>query len=190
MKNTKAMLSLGMVCLAAVILQCTNLPVISGSVPYLTFCACSLIAWKDKRRLPGIFKILLFGLMGLPLFDFVFSMLTAWLLSGILSALIVIFLQSCVYFAAFVLINAWINKRQIMLKPKAYAILLSLILIYSALEGIHAVSLVYSFGQAMGQGNIFALLSAINGNWVLSVISKFVFYSGVFYTSVQLTQNR
>ncbi len=187
MEKTKVMLSLGSVCLIALVLQST-ISVISILIPYLTFCACSFIVCEKKREISNIFKIILFGLLGLPIFDFVFSMFTASLSSNLLSSVVVIALQNCIYFAAFVFVNAWINQKKNILQPKIYAVLFPLILVYSLLEGVNTLAFVNYMNQAIEQGNIFSLLSAIDGNSIFSVISKFAFYLGVFYSSIQFSK--
>ena len=79
MKISKRHIILGIICLISAILQCISS--ISIIIPYLAFCLCSFVIGMKGKKTFGIIIVLLLGLVGLPVFEFVYSMLTASLMA-------------------------------------------------------------------------------------------------------------
>ncbi len=183
----KTILFLGITCLISALLQGVILKGFSMFVPYLAFCVCSFIVCKGNLKVLNIFKIILFGAIVLPIFDFVFSTITAPFTSGVIATVAVVFVQTLVYFFVFVWTHSWVNKKKIAINLKNDAIIPILVLIYSVLNGIYTVAIMNSINQAIQQGNIVSSLSAF-GNSVVSIIAIFVFYIGVFHTAVQTSK--
>ena len=75
MTLSKKHILLGIICLISAILR--SISVVSVIVPYLAFCLCSFFVIMKGKKAFGIIIVLLFGLVGLPFFEFVYSMLTA-----------------------------------------------------------------------------------------------------------------
>ncbi len=189
MKKHKLILVLGLICISAFFLQTLTLgvlPFISVLVPYLTFCVCSLLICKNKIIKADVLKIILIGLLGLPIFDLFYPMLTTPLLYEIYSATAIVFVQICIYFTAFVLCFMWINKTKKVLKPGNILLILLLALVYSIINGAHAILVNNSFQLLTKQGSIIEWLTAIGNYKFLSNISNITFYLNIFYTSIQL----
>ncbi len=184
------MLPIGIVCILASLLRSGALKLVfpvAVVVPYLTFCICSLILCR-KPQLLTVLKILLIGVVCLPIFDYVSWMLSAFLPLNLISAVAVAFLQACVYLAALVLVNAWICRRKSVLSVKTYILLAVLLLAYAVFNGVQTVALSNSINYALEQGSLFGWMPVFDKNYFLTFVSELIFYASVFYASVKLAQ--
>ena len=183
MKLSKKHLILGIICLISAILRnVSGIPVI---VPYLAFCLCSFVGLKGKKTF-GIIVVLLFGLVGLPVFDFVYGMLTASFMTTLLAIVLILFVQTCVYFGLFVLVNSWIRKERFSFSLITGVLTISCIVVYSVLEGLEAVALFNAMNQAIEQGTLIGWLSVIDSRSVfVNILSGIVFYAALWCTSTR-----
>lgn len=175
MKLSQKHLLLGVICLISAIF--CNIAVISVIIPYLAFCLCSFFVGLKGKNAFGIILVLLFGLVGLPVFDFVYSRLTAPIATTYLACILILLVQACVYFGLFVLVNFLIRKEKFSFSLITGIAAISLIVVYSVLEGIQAFALFNAIDQAVEQGALTDWLNVIDGgNIFVSILSGMVFY--------------
>ena len=97
MKISKRHIILGIICLISAILRCISS--ISIMIPYLAFCLCSFVIGMKGKKAFGIMIVLLLGLVGLPVFEFVYATFTtsfmATLLTSILTSLVHTLVSKC-----------------------------------------------------------------------------------------------
>ena len=184
MKLSKKHILLGVICLISAILRC-----ISGVailIPYLAFCLCSFIVGVKGKKAFGIIMVLLFGLVGLPLFEFVYSMLTASFMTTLLASVLTLLVQTCVYFGLFILVNSWINKENFSFSLITGILTISCVVVYSALEGLQEFAFSNAMNQALEQGTLVDWLNVMDGgNLLFSVLSGIVFYMALWCTSTR-----
>ena len=184
MKLSKKHLILGIICLISAILRnVSGIPVI---VPYLAFCLCSFFVGLKGKKTFGIIIVLLFGLVGLPVFEFVYAMLTASFTTTLLATVLILFVQTCVYFGLFVLVNSWIRKERFSFSLITGVLTISCIVVYSVLEGLQAFALFNAMNQAIEQGTLIAWLNVIDsGNNFVNILSGIIFYVALWCTSTR-----
>ena len=182
MKLSKKHLIIGIICLISAILR--NVSGISVIIPYLAFCLCSFVIGMRGKNTFGIIIVLLFGLVGLPVFEFVYSMLTASFMTTLLANVLILFVQTCVYFGLFVLVNSWIRKERFSFSLITGVLTISCIVVYSVLEGLQAFALFNAMNQAIEQGALIDWLNVIDsGNILVSILSGIIFYVALWCTS-------
>ena len=98
MKLSKKHILLGSICLTSAILS--NVPVVCAIIPYLAFCLCSFALMNGKKAI-GTVTVLLIGFVGLPLFKFVYSMLTVSFMTTPIANVLVLLVHTVVYFVFF-----------------------------------------------------------------------------------------
>lgn len=187
----KTVLPIGVVCILAGLLHSGIwkwISPIAVAVPYLTFCICSFIVYHGKIKRSSILKILLVGIVCLPIFDFVYSRLASSFGFNLISAVAIVFLQTCVYLAAFVIVNAWICGKKKNFNVKTYIFLAVLILLYAILEVMSTIFLLSSVNEALGRGDLISWLNVLDNNILLNLISKILLYGSVFCVSVKMVQ--
>ena len=111
MKISKRHIILGIICLISAILRCISS--ISIIIPYLAFCLCSFVIGMKGKKAFGIMIVLLLGLVGLPVFKFVYATFTTSFMATLLTSILTSLVQTCVYFGLFILANSWISKEKI-----------------------------------------------------------------------------
>ena len=184
MKLSKKHLPIGIVCLISSIL--CNISGISAIIPYLAFCLCSFFVGLKGKKAFGIIIVLLFGLVGLPFFEFVYSMLTVSFMTTLLANVLILFVHTCVYFGMFVLVNSWIGKERFSFSLITGVLTISCILVYSVLEGLQAFALFNAMNQAIEQGALIDWLNVMDsGNLYVSILSGIVFYAALWCTSTR-----
>ena len=184
MKLSKKHLIIGIICLISAILR--NVSGISVIIPYLAFCLCSFFVGLKGKKTFGIIVVLLFGLVGLPVFEFVYSMLTASFTTTLLATVLILFVQTCVYFGLFVLVNSWIRKERFSFSLITGVLTISCIVVYSMLEGSQVFALLNAMNQAIEQGALIDWLNVIDsGNIFVSILSGIIFYAALWCTSTR-----
>ena len=184
MKFSKNHLLIGIVCLISAILR--NVSGISVIIPYLAFCLCSFFVGLKGKKTFGIIIILLFGLVGLPVFEFVYSMLTASFMTTLLASVLILLVQTCAYFGLFILLNSSISKEKFSFSLITGILTISCILVYSVLEGLQAFALFNAMNQAVEQGALVDWLNVIDsGSIFVSILSGIIFYVALWCTSTR-----
>ena len=187
MELSKKHLPIGIVCLISVIL--CNISGVSVIVPYLAFCLCSFFIGLRNKKAFGIIIILLFGLVGLPVFEFVYSMLTASFMTTLLASVLILLVQTCAYFGLFILLNSSISKEKFSFSLITGILTISCILVYSVLEGLQAFALFNAMNQAVEQNTLVDWLNVMDsGNLFVSIISRIVFYVALWCVSVRFVK--
>ena len=187
MKLSKKHILIGITCLISAIF--CNISVISVIIPYLAFCLCSFFIGFRSKKTFGIIIILLFGLVGLPVFEFVYSMLTAPLATTLLFNVLILLVQTCVYFGLFILVNSWIRKENISFSLTTGVLTISFIVVCSVLEGLQAFALFNAMNQAIEQNTLIGWLNVMDsGNLFVSIISGIVFYVALWCVSVRFVK--
>ena len=189
MKLSKNHLIIGIICLISAILR--NVSGISVIIPYLAFCLCSFFVGLKGKKTFGIIIVLLFGLVGLPVFEFVYSLLTASFTTMLLTNVLILFVQTCVYFGLFVLVNSWIRKERFSFSLITGVLTISCIVVYSMLEGSQAFALLNAMNQAIEQGALIDWLNVIGGgNLLVDVLSGIAFYMALWCTSIRFVKEK
>ena len=184
MKFSKNHLLIGIVCLISAILR--NVSGISVIIPYLAFCLCSFFVGLKGKKTFGIIIILLFGLVGLPVFEFVYSMLTASFMTTLLASVLILLVQTCAYFGLFILLNSSISKEKFSFSLITGILTISCILVYSVLEGLQAFALFNAMNQAVEKGALVDWLNVIDsGSVFVSILSRIIFYVALWCTSTR-----
>ena len=189
MKVSKKHLILGIICLASALLQ--SISGIAVFIPYMAFCLCSLIVGLKSKKIIGIIAILLSGLVVLPVFEFIYSMITASLMTTLFSNALILLLQMCVYFGLFILVNSLISKEKFSFSLITGILAILCVVVYSVLEGAQMLALSNAFNEAAGQGALVDLLSAMDGeNLFINVILNAVFYVALWCTSIRFVREK
>ena len=178
-------------CLTAVLIfsiQTKTMVVISGFVPYLAFCACSLIVRRKGSAPSNIWFIFVAGLVILPVLDFLCQMFFTIFPNIVIGAGVITFVQAGIYFMLFVHMNSLGNKGNKAFKPAHYAVMFALVLIYSVLEAAGTVSLANAMNDAVSSGTLVSWLSALNSGYELGIIANVVFYGALLYTSTRFVR--
>ena len=184
MKLSKKHLPIGIVCLISAIL--CNIFGVSVIVPYLAFCLCSFFIGLRNKKAFGIIIILLFGLVGLPVFEFVYSVLTVPLAITLLLNVVILLVQTCVYFGLFILVNSWIRKENISFSLTTGVLTISCVVVYSVLEGLQAFALFNAMNQAVERGALVDWLNVMDsGSIFVSILSGIIFYVALWCTSTR-----
>lgn len=165
----------GITCLAALMLQLLISP-LGAVLPYAAFCICSLLVIPCGRKTADVVKIAVCGMVVLPVFDFIFSMLCAPLMTSLFAAVLVALVQKAVYVAAFLLMHSWIVKRKLLCTLPASIALVACVAVCAVCEGTQVLVL----SNALAQGD---LLSAIGGSRISSILSAVAFYGALLFTS-------
>jgi len=182
MKLSKNYLPIGIACVISAILS--NVSGISVIVPYLAFCLCSFIVGLKGKKAFGIIIILLIGLVGLPVLEFVCSMLTAPLATTLLFSVLVLLVQTCVYFGLFILVNSLMRKEKFSFSLTTGVLTISCIAVYSVIEGSQAFAFFNATNQAARQGALIDWLNVMDsGNLFVSILSGIVFYAALWCIS-------
>ena len=188
MKFSKKHLLIGIVCLISAILR--NVSGISVIIPYLAFCLCSLFVGLKGKKTFGIIIVLLFGLVGLPVFDFVCSMLTSSFMTTLLTNILMLLVQTCVYFVLFVLVNSWIRKEKFSFSLATDVLAILCIAVYSVIEGLRAFAIFNAMNQTVEQGGLFEWLTAMDGgNLFVKILSGIVFYMALWCVSTRFIKD-
>lgn len=192
MKVSKKHIILGIICLASVFLQGIVLKGISVIVfiPYVSFCLCSFVIASKPKTGRKTVTVLLIGLILLPVFDLIYSMLTASLMTTLIADILIIFIQTCIYLMAFILTNSYINKEKIPLSLLSIAFLAAFVLLYSILEGLQTLAFTNAIEQATEQGALYDWLSAMNGNVIFNILSQAIFYTALFGASIRFVKEK
>ena len=184
MTLSKKHILLGIICLISAILR--SVPVVSVIIPYLAFCLCSFVVGVKGKKAFGIIIVLLFGLVGLPLFEFVYSMLTTSLMTTMFASVLILLVQTCVYFGLFILVNSSISKEKFSFSLITGILTISCIVVYSVLEGLQAFALFNAMNQAVEQGALVDWLNVIDsGSVFVSILSGIIFYVALWCTSTR-----
>lgn len=188
MKVSKKHMILGIICLVSAILQ--SISGIAILIPYLAFCLCSFIGLESKKSI-GIVAILLSGLIVLPAFEFIYSMITVSLMTTLLANALILLLQTCVYFGLFILVNSWINKEKFSFSLITGILAILCVVLYSVLEGAQMLALSNAFNEVAGQGALFDWLSAMDGGkFFVNVVFNAAFYVALWCTSIRFVREK
>lgn len=183
MKLSKKHILLGSICLTSAILS--NVPVVCAIIPYLAFCLCSFALMNGKKAI-GTVTVLLIGFVGLPLFKFVYSMLTVSFMTTPIANVLVLLVHTGVYFGLFILINSWIRKEKFAFSLTMGILTVICIAIYCAVEGLRIFALFSAMNQAMEQGALINWLNVIDGgNIFVSIISELAFFAALWCVSIR-----
>ena len=189
MKFSKKHVILGIICLISALLQ--NLSGVGMFIPYLTFCLCSFVVGVKRKKGIGIFTVLLFGLIALPVFDFIYSMLTASLMTTLFAHVLILLVQACVYFALFILVNSWVNKEKISFSLITSILAIFCVVVYSILEGSQIMAFSNALNQAVEQGALVNWLNVmVSKNIFVNILSKAVFYIALWCTSTRFIKEK
>ena len=184
MKISKRHIILGIICLISAILRC--IPSISIIIPYLAFCLCSFVIGMKGKKAFGIIIVLLLGLVGVPVFEFVYSMLTASFMTTLLASVLILLVHTCAYFGLFILLNSSISKEKFSFSLITGILTISCVLVYSVLEGLQAFALFNAMNQAVEQGALVDWLNVIDsGSIFVSILSGIIFYVALWCTSTR-----
>ena len=199
MKTVQAnkLLALGIVCAAAVLLVTFG----GGSfslasvIPYIAFCACAYIVRSvaQKAAAADILKILLVGIVLLPVFDFLYLSLTVSLLRGAIAATVLILLQAFVFFGAFVLVCRWTSKTPVEGTVWMWVLIGCVVVLYAVLAGISTASLQNAIHAAMMQETDSAAmywLAAMDRNILLDLAANVMYYGALFLFSAKLAPQK
>jgi len=195
MKSTYKYIILGLVCLAAALIQGGIFPInqiITMFIPYLAFCICSFITVKNKNKLFSISMILLSNLVVLPVFNFIYSFITALIVPEVpyvFVGIVIEFVHKCIYFTIFILVNSLINKEKNVIGKGTYILIALFILVSSVSASIHGILLTNALNQAIQQGTLLDYLSAMNTGVYAQLISSISFYLALFFISMQFVRN-
>lgn len=187
MKFSKKHIILGIICLVSALLQSMGLGIISliaMFIPYLAFCVCSFVICSNDKKIFGVVTILLIGLIALPVFDFISSTVSSLLMNTFIADVLVILVQTCIYFGVFILINRWISKQKLSFSPVLSILVIVCLVIYSVIEGLEILAFNNAINQFVEKGNLYNLLYAINGNNLFNILSQTLFYAALFGTSI------
>ncbi|MBQ4117021.1 MAG: hypothetical protein IJD37_06555 [Clostridia bacterium] len=189
MKIPKKHIILGIICLASAFLQ--NISGIAMLIPYLAFCFCSFVICLKSKRWSGSVAILLTGLIVLPVFELIYSMITASLMTTLFANALILLLQTIVYFCLFILVNSWLSKERFSFSLTTGILAILCVAIYSVLESVQMLALTNVFNQGVEQGTLFDWLSAMGGgNLFINVISKAVFYIALWCTAIRFVKEK
>ena len=194
MKSTYKYIILGLVCLAAALIQGGIFPInqiLPIFIPYLAFCICSFIIVKNKNKLFSISMILLSNLVVLPVFNFIYSFITELIIHEapyVFVDIIVEFVHKCIYFAVFILVNSLINKEKNVIRTGAYILIALFILVSAVFASIQGILLTNALDQTMQQGTLFAYLSVMDTGIYEKLISSISFYLTLFFISMQFVR--
>ena len=184
MKFSKKHVLIGIICLISAVLS--NVYGISAIILYLAFCMCSVFLGLKSKKAFGLIMVLFFGLVALPVLNFVYSMLTASFAKTPLASVLILFVQTCIYFGLFILVNSWIRKEKFTFSLITGILTLSCIVVYSVLEGLQEFALFNATIQAFEQGGLINWLNVIaGGNPFVSIISGIMFYVALWCVSVR-----
>jgi len=193
MKTVQAtkLLALGIVCAAAALLVPFGGSSFSlaSVIPYGAFCACAYIVRSGaKAAAADILKILLVGIVLLPVFDFLYLSLTAPLLSGTIAAAALILLQATVFFGAFVLVCRWTGKAPVEGTVWMWVLTGCVVVLYAVLAGISTASLQNAIHEVMMQTDASAVywLAAMDRNIPLELAANVTYYGALFLFSAKL----
>ncbi len=183
-------LYLGVTCLLFALLVGGVFPYLSvmALAPYLAFCICSLLVQKGGLKTSAVIWILLIGFVALPILDSFIPFLP--LTSPLLAAFLPTLLQVFVYFLAFIMINCLLKKRRKTLSSAAWVVLITLLLLYTAIKGLNDYAAFQKLLHASEQGSIVSWLSALSSqNGIAHWITTAIFYLSLFHTSYRLTKS-
>ena len=184
MTLSKKHILLGIICLISAIFRCISS--ISIIIPYLAFCLCSFVIGMKGKKAFGIIIVLLLGLVGLPVFEFVYSMLTASFMTTLLASVLILLVHTCAYFGLFILLNSSISKEKFSFSLITGILTISCVLVYSVLEGLQAFALFNAMNQAAQQGALVDWLNVIDsGSIFVSILSGIIFYVALWCTSTR-----
>ena len=189
MKISKRHIILGIICLISAILRCISS--ISIIIPYLAFCLCSFVIGMKGKKAFGIIIVLLLGLVGLPVFEFVYATFTTSFMATLLTSILTSLEQTCVYFGLFILANSWISKEKISFSLITGIPTVSSIVIYSVLEGLQSFAFFNAMNQVAQQGTLVDWLNVIGGgNLLVNVLSGIAFYMALWCTSIRFVKEK
>ena len=189
MNFSKKHIILGIICLISALLQ--SITSVSIFIPYLTFCLCSFVVGVKRKKGIGIVTILLFGLIALPVFDFIYSNFTASLMTTLFANALILLVQACVYFALFILVNSWVNKEKISFSLITSILAIFCVVVYSILEGSQIMAFSNALNQAIEQGTLVNWLNVMVGkNIFVNILSTAVFYIALWCTSARFIKEK
>ncbi len=186
--NGKRLVSIGIVCLLAVVLQSGIVPGLAGLaavIPYIAFAACALLVNRGCLRAANVVKILAVSFLALPLYDFLYINLVSPQMSALLSATRFAFSQTFVYFAAFLLVSGWVDRENYRAVNGGVYLLLVVLAVgrafterYITVQGIRIMQ------QAMDSGSMLCIAPP---NVPMSCLSALLFYGGLFLLAAKMS---
>ena len=183
MKFSKKHIVLGSICLISAFLQ--SILNFSVFIPYLAFCICSFVIGQEKKKGIAIVTVLLCSFVALPVFDFIYSMLTAPLMTTLFINALFLFVQASAYLGLFILINSKVNKEKISFSLIACILTIFCVAAYSTLEGIQQLTLSRAMNEAIEQGDVISMMNAMSArNMVVDIISRIAFFAALWFSSV------
>ncbi len=186
-QTVKTALPLCIVCVLSVFLQSGILPGLAGIaavIPYIAFCVCALLINRGCLRAANVLKILAIACLALPLFDFLYINLVSARGTTLLSVALFAFLQTAVYFAAFVLVSGCVDRENYRaVGGGVWLILAVLALGHSLAEGIITVQGIRMLQQAFESGS---MLCIVPPNVPLSCLASLLFYGGLFLLAAKM----
>jgi len=189
MKLSKKHLILGIICLISAILQ--NISGISIFIPYLAFCLCSFFTVTEEKKVFKFIIILLLGFVGVPLFEFIYSMLTAMFMKTLPAFILISLVQTCFYFGLFIIANCLMRKERFYFSSATVILAILCVAVYSVLEGLQYFVFFHALNQAVEQSSLVGWLSVMeSGNIMVSLVSGLVFYIALWCISVSFIREK
>lgn len=184
MRISKKHIILGIVCFVSALLQCVA--GITTLIPYLAFCLCSFVVGVNGEKSRGMVAVLLTGLVVLPVFHFLYSLLTASLMTTLLANTLIVLVQACVYFALFILVHSWLRKEKFSLSLITGIFVTLCIGTYALLYGLQVLALANAFHQATEHSSLLNWAGILNsGSVFIGMLSNMAFYGALFCISTR-----
>lgn len=184
MKFSIKKILLGIICLVCAVLEYAILHGIAAfsiGMPYVAFCLCSLVIGVKTKKVRATAIVFLSGFVLLPIFEFIYSRLLGSLAINPIPAMLVVFVQTCIYFAWFLLVNFWIRGEKFSFSRIVSIPAFVCIAVFSVIQWVRDMILL----EALEGGRFVLFLIQIGGDVFATVLPGLIFYAALWAFSVK-----